>query len=689
MIDKDGNAKIMDFGIARSRTERAITGEGRVVGTPEYISPEQFEGAAADAQSDLYALGVILFEMTCGTFPFEGDTAQIIAQKIAGRRPPDPQTINPHVPNDLAKAILKCLEKRRDRRFGSANELLAELRRIESGLPTSERLMVKARSSVFTGLTRRLMKKRTLGILFGLAVCAVVAVLFTRPRGKAAPDGAAVLSVRPTLAVLFFANRTNDTELDYLRKNLCIKFISSLRQLAPDLPVRSHIDIYSQLKRLGLESGEYSADDLSEIARKLDVSHIMTGQLMKLGNIWQIYYELRDMASLALADSGQMNGKPEELDAIVAKLAENALQGLRIPVSGQVRAIGSRDPLANKLYAMARDAEINAVLSAEESEKDAQLSRMFQKLQEAIATDQAFAAAYWGLGDYYGLLYVANGRLKDLNLMKSNYERAYELDPQLAGANAGLGWARFYDEQMDDAFHCFLNALRLAPDDPEININIGSFLFSIGQIDSGIRYFTRAIEAGDESANPLGPLYRRAVSFFSIGKLAEADSDVREMIALESQDVALRILHARILAKMKRIDDANEELARIESLNPGNTDLLYVRACIRAAAGDGAEVLPLLERARKEDPLSRSYFLSENYAQLGMTDRAVEVIRDGIENGFSKVFFTLYPYQVLTNGSYERIRGDSRFMKILGERKKISDSQREKYRELCRPQPSR
>jgi tetratricopeptide (TPR) repeat protein len=273
--------------------------------------------------------------------------------------------------------------------------------------------------------------------------------------------------------------------------------------------------------------------------------------------------------------------------------------------------------------------------------------------------------------------------------MRENYEQAYRLNPQLAGANAGLGWARFYDEEMEDAYGFFANAHRLEPDDPEINANVGSFLFSVGQIEAGIRYFTKAVESGGASANPMGPLYRRVISYVNIGRFAEAERDVRRMVSLESQDISLRILHARILARMRKTEEAEKELALVESLHPSHPDLPYVRAYILSAAGDKDRSLPILEKARKENPLYRSYFLSENYAELGMADEAVTVIRNGIEKGFSKVFYFLYPYQVLTSGAYQKILSDPRFQEILATQKKRNDEQLAKYRDLCAPKVER
>ncbi|HSA95701.1 MAG TPA: protein kinase [Acidobacteriota bacterium] len=124
MIDGEGNARIMDFGIARSVRAEGLTAAGAMIGTPEYMSPEQVEGRAADPRADIYALGVILFEMLAGRPPFEGDTALSVALKHKTDPPPDPRTLNPSIPGELAQVILKCLEKDREKRFGSAADLL-------------------------------------------------------------------------------------------------------------------------------------------------------------------------------------------------------------------------------------------------------------------------------------------------------------------------------------------------------------------------------------------------------------------------------------------------------------------------------------------------------------------------------------------------------------------------------------
>jgi len=179
MIDRDGNVKIMDFGIARTLRAKGITGEGVMIGTPEYMSPEQAEGKEADERADIYALGIILFEMLTGRVPFEGETPLSVALKHKTEAPPDPRKINTQIPNDLALLILRCLEKEKGERYQSAQELLGEFAKIEKGIPTEEKIIPKRKSLTSKEVTVKLKKRwRAIAAIAAVAVVAATAILF-------------------------------------------------------------------------------------------------------------------------------------------------------------------------------------------------------------------------------------------------------------------------------------------------------------------------------------------------------------------------------------------------------------------------------------------------------------------------------------------------------------------------------
>ena len=134
MVDEEGNARIMDFGIARSIEAKGVTEAGMIVGTPDYMSPEQVDGKEADQRSDIYSMGVILYEMLTGRTPFQGDTALSIAVKHKTEMPQDPRELNDQVSGEISHWILKCMEKDREKRYQSAEEFLSELSLTEKGI---------------------------------------------------------------------------------------------------------------------------------------------------------------------------------------------------------------------------------------------------------------------------------------------------------------------------------------------------------------------------------------------------------------------------------------------------------------------------------------------------------------------------------------------------------------------------
>jgi len=141
MLDKEGNVHILDFGIARSLKAKGITVTGMMIGTPDYMSPEQVEAKEIDQRSDIYSLGVILYEMMTGRLPFEGDTPLSIAVKQKTEKPPDPRDLNPMISEELSRVILRCMAKDKNKRYQKAGHLLTDLENIDKGIPTTDKFL--------------------------------------------------------------------------------------------------------------------------------------------------------------------------------------------------------------------------------------------------------------------------------------------------------------------------------------------------------------------------------------------------------------------------------------------------------------------------------------------------------------------------------------------------------------------
>jgi tRNA A-37 threonylcarbamoyl transferase component Bud32/tetratricopeptide (TPR) repeat protein len=314
MIDKDGDAKIMDFGIARSLSGIGITGAGVLIGTPEYMSPEQVEGKDVDQRSDLYSLGIILYEMVTGRLPFAGDTPLSVAHKHKYEAPKNPKLLNPNIPDDLSGLILKSLEKDKTQRYQSAADLRAELERIERGLPTTERVAPQKKPSTSKQITVSFRPAKLL--IPAVAIIAVIAaaIIFWP---KKAPD------LDPKrVAVAVFENETGDSKLDPVGRLAADMVIQALRpaglfSVAPLSMAETMPDRAKGKNRLRL------------LAEETKAGKIVSGTYYLQGESIQFHAKITDIANNKdLLDLEPVTGPVKEPSQALETLRSKLLGGL-------------------------------------------------------------------------------------------------------------------------------------------------------------------------------------------------------------------------------------------------------------------------------------------------------------------------------------------------------------------------
>lgn len=307
MIDRDGNAKIMDFGIAHSMKAKGITGTGSIIGTPEYMSPEQAEVKKLDQRSDIYSLGVILFEMATGQIPFEGETPLSVAMKHKSELPPEPKMLNSQIPGELNRVILKCLEKERNRRYQTVNELLSDLLSIEKAFPTGTKIRPKKETFTSREITVHFsLKKLFLPVLTILSISVATVLLWILFLKQPFPPS---LESLPSVAVVSFENQTGDIAYDYLRKVIPNLLISSLEQ-SGYLRVTTWERLHDLIRNMGKEDVEFIDQELGfRLCEMEGIDTIVLGLFTKAGDMFATDAKVLDVRTKTLVKSASSKGR--------------------------------------------------------------------------------------------------------------------------------------------------------------------------------------------------------------------------------------------------------------------------------------------------------------------------------------------------------------------------------------------
>jgi serine/threonine-protein kinase len=616
MIDREGNARILDFGIARSLQEKGITGAGVMIGTPEYMSPEQAEAREVDHRSDIYSLGVILYEMVTGRVPFEGETPLGVAMKHKSETPPNPKTINPQLPDDLNRLILRCLEKDRARRHQTAEELLDNFRKIEKGVPTTERIAARkpltAREITVTFRMKKLIIPLT--ALIALLVIGIV-IWKTLPRKEASPPPASKHSV----AVLPFVDLSPDKSSEHLADGLSDALINALSRIR-DLRVPGRTSAFSF---------KGQEQDLREIGKKLNVQTVLEGSVQVMGE------KLRVSAQLINAEDGfqlwseKYDRKMEDVFAIQDDIARMIVDTLKVEILGDKHLPLVRPATANlEAY--------NSYLQGRyfwnrRGKED--LLKSVDYFEKALASDPKFALAYAGLADAYEILgsnlflptdeaypkakeFVRKAFAIDSKLAEGHsvlggiyleydwdfagaereFKKAMELNPGYAHAPHVYALLLSYLGRHEEAIKEVKLARDLDPLAPRVRANVGRVLYYAKRYDEALVEIKKALDFEPSHAATyeyLGDLYRE------IGGYEESLAYLRKAKALEDQPV-FSIIIAITLARSGKTEESKKILNELNERSKKEYVPPAFLAAAYAALGEHDMAFNLLDKAYAE-----------------------------------------------------------------------------------------
>jgi len=676
IVRSDGNIKVLDFGLAKLIEQQAAdltvtatpgarvkTDTGVVMGSSAYMSPEQARGLAVDVRTDIWSLGVVLYEMVTGEAPFKGETTSDVIVSILDREPQPLEHCRPAVPAELQEIVSKTLSKSKEERYQTIEELAAKVRSLKQELEYAARSETAGELANRTGKQVKRLTSSPKYLIRGIrrhqkAVALTVAMLITVLAASAYFQFARSHTTIDSLAALPFVNVGADPNTEYLSDGITESLINSLSQL-PELKVIS----FSSVTRY---KGQQI--DPQAVARDLGVRALLVGKVTQRGDDLLVSAELVDTLDNSHIWGEQYTRKLSGLLALQKEISREISDKLRLRLSGEQKERLTKpyteSTEAHQLYLKGR-------YHWNKWTPDG-WQKSIEYFQQAIEKDPSYALAYVGVSNAYAALGFFDVMLPREAGPKAEQAavKALEIDDTLGEAHAALGVVKYhYDWDFAAAEREFKRAIELNPND-EIAHNVYAYyLHSMGRADEGLAEMKRAYELNPVSIRIITSLGDMLAFAHAHRQYDQAIAQFRKAIELEPAQWSLGSIYWHLGAVYEKKGMYVEAIAQYQKgMNiSGDSDLAAAfeqnykasgfREAKRVVMQKNLQKMKEASKRGRVPPLEFAFI----YVELGEKEQAFEFLEKAYEERSSALVH-------LGDGTVctcDALRSDPRFADLL------------------------
>jgi serine/threonine protein kinase/Flp pilus assembly protein TadD len=582
IISKDGMAKILDFGIAKLTGATRITKTKATMGTTAYMSPEQARGDNVDLRTDVWSLGVVLYEMISGQLPFSGESEQAIVHNILNKEPKPIKDLPASIPSEFRQIIQKALSKNQEKRYSSAEELFQALHDLNLKLISGTRLITK-------GMTFRKPRSRILigsaALVFVLATILVTWIL-TKP--------SLAFRERDKLLVADVDNQTGDAVFDMALRTA----IEADLQQSPYASIFDKAQVAETLKLMRMDPSSHIDEELGyDVCRFSGIRAMILPRISSAGEAYELQAVLIDPKRKRHVDRIRVTalGREEVLLTAIDKLARQ----LRSRLGESLGSIEEADKAVVQLTTSSWEA-LNYVSIGQTKWHEGKFKEAASFFELALEKDPKFVGARGSLG--LVLIQFLNQKEKGQEELKQALEDAENITQQEYILIKALNlW--YVDEDHEAALQEYQICRELFPEAMQAYNNSGVILRELGRIDEAVTMFEKAADVAPKSGNPLANLWWTHLTYRK--DAVSAEEAARRVVALGPEIAIHHHWLGYALAAQARFDESVEAYSEVLSLESQHPWGLPNMAFILLAAGRAKEAVPYFQEILELNKLGR------------------------------------------------------------------------------------